>query len=470
MKISPKNSRTGLTIFCLDCNTTINGKCRKSGRRRCPNPHRLVYKVYVHIPGTRNKRITKTLGPDIEEDEAARLAVEFTKEIKQKFRQNQNLNISKDVHQGNTRGVEWEKDIPRLFVDAASFYVGYLRGENIPEHHKKHIRSEPHVKDIMHAFAVFTESMQKNRVNMASLRIDEITDEMVGVFHSYTIKELQYSGRTHDKIMGHLSSLINFYNEKFKVSVPNYFKNVERRNIPGIKNPESISQDDFQRLLKATTKLNGIKQYPDGSSRYLFKDYLVDAWKLGLNTGCRREELINMTFSDIVIEKDGLKYIMVPDLKVNRIRNIQSGNQKIKYVPITSGLWKVLQDLGYEKYKGTDRPLLAPGIQENRVRVIGDSLSKGFSHFYSLLNTGRKLSFKTLRKTFATQLSLYMDAKRITGHSSSEVLKSHYIDREAIVRATEGFTIFPEEKQRNPVLKKHREKIDRRNSEKDLEI
>ena len=87
------------------------------------------------------------------------------------------------------------------------------------------------------------------------------------------------------------------------------------------------------------------------------------------------------------------------DYKVkNRIQNrISDEEKKFNYIPITESLGKLLDELGYKKYLNTDSFILAPDIKISRGRIVSDTLSRGFSHYYDQLNTSRKLTFKSIK-------------------------------------------------------------------------
>jgi hypothetical protein len=95
-----------------------------------------------------------------------------------------------------------------------------------------------------------------------------------------------------------------------------------------------------------------------------------------------------------------------------------------------------------------DDYLLAPDINISRKRVMADALSRGFYHYYQQLNTGKKLTFKCLRKTYITRPELFMgrgNTKAITGHSADQVIEQNYIDKKEIAKAAHGFIVFTEE-------------------------
>ena len=60
----PENKKwKGLTVYCYRCKTNVSEICRQTGKslRLCPHPDSLVYKVYVHVPGSENQRRTLKL-------------------------------------------------------------------------------------------------------------------------------------------------------------------------------------------------------------------------------------------------------------------------------------------------------------------------------------------------------------------------------------------------------------------------
>ncbi len=95
------------------------------------------------------------------------------------------------------------------------------------------------------------------------------------------------------------------------------------------------------------------------------------------------------------------------------------------------------------KYKGTETYLLAPEKVTNR-ETLKNQMSKGFSHYYNQLGTGRKLTFKCLRKTYITQLalSLGLNARVITRHSGEDVIIKHYLDQKVISKVAKDFEVF----------------------------
>ena len=160
-------------------------------------------------------------------------------------------------------------------------------------------------------------------------------------------------------------------------------------------------------------------------------------------------------------------------MKVNRIQGRSDESTK-KYipVPISPALRDLLDDVEYEKYKGTDRFILAPDLKLNRTKVMSDTLSRGFAHYYKQVEPEGNLTFWCLRKTYITGLALHTggNAASITQHSDNKVLERHYIDKIAIAKAAQGFEPFPNETNRKGELNQIRNQSKNQDKQNDLEV
>jgi integrase len=72
-----------------------------------------------------------------------------------------------------------------------------------------------------------------------------------------------------------------------------------------------------------------------------------------------------------------------------------------------------------------------------------DTISRGFAQYIKQV-TDRPLTFKCLRKTYITGISLYLggNAKAITGHSTDAVIEGHYLVKEELARKAKGLSVF----------------------------
>jgi integrase len=211
----------------------------------------------------------------------------------------------------------------------------------------------------------------------------------------------------------------------------------------------TISQKNFYNLLKVVTPENGIKTLSTGERKNLYKDWLINAFWLGLFTGGRREAVINLKWSGIrVDEKKVPSYINVSDYKYNQSKSdvVSEDEKKVDSLVIYKEFYKYLIKLGYEKHKGSERYILAPETNMKR-ETMKDFISKAFTHFAQIIEPEEKLEFKHLRKTFATAAYNQFgdEANFITGHEGIGVMQKHYLNKKAIQKkARESFKIFDE--------------------------
>lgn len=289
------------------------------------------------------------------------------------------------------------------------------------------------------------QAINKAGYDLDSLTTSDINDSIVGSVYDFLLDTKGFAPRTFNKYFSHYTSFISWYSEEFDIPLKNLFEKVPRKRTNP--NPEIITQEEYEKLLEVINHQNGVHHYTGKikSKTNLYKPWLKDAIKLGLMTGRRREELINLKFKNILEDKEGNSFIKIEDYKVNRIqKRKEESNKKFIYIPLTVELKSLLEDLNYEKHKESDTFIIAPDFVLKRNKVMSDTLSRGFSHFYDLLETGRKLTFRSLRKTYITNLSVYMggNAKSITGHSGDNVLETYYLNKETIAKAANGFQVF----------------------------
>jgi hypothetical protein len=105
---------------------------------------------------------------------------------------------------------------------------------------------------------------------------------------------------------------------------------------------------------------------------------------------------------------------------------------------------------------------------------MSDVLTRGFSHYYEQLNTGRELTFKCLRKTYITNLQIFFsgngDTKAVTGHSANQVIEENYIDKKEIAKASRNFNVFSKEHERAEELNEIRTAVKNKQQEIEMEI
>ena len=459
----------GLTVYCYRCKTNVSKICKESGKplSQCKHGESHVYKVYVHVRGTKNQRRTKKLDTrDL--NEAIKQAIEFEQTVK-----SESVERNENQGKGKIQVVETQnKPRPVLLVQAFARYIGWLHNEGVPAHMIKE-RSEEHVKDVERVLKQFLESLKEKGHHIQSIRVEDINNELVGEVYS-SLEGKQISNRTFNKYFGYYTSFMKWYGEEYDIPIRNPFTKVHRKNLNP--KPEAITHQEYVALLNRITPENGIKLYHQGvkTSRNLYRPWLIDGIRLGLETGRRREEIINLKWKDVQIVDGTPLYICTPDLKVNRIqKRNREEEKKYIYIPVTESLRKLLKELAIKHPGSQDEYILAPEIQSKRGRVMSDVLSRGFSHYYDQLGTGRKLTFKSLRKAYITNLEIFMhgeNTRAITGHSGDGVIERNYLDKKEIAKASKGFCVFPEENERASELKEIRTEKNNKNQQRELGV
>lgn len=440
LKIPKNKTFPGLVVYCVSCNANVYDNCRQTGQtlKNCPKGEKHRFKLYFQPKGA-NKRITKTFDTrDL--DMAITQAIAYKNEWSEKKYLEKTEPENKDI----INKPEKKHATPTLLIHLMAKYIGFLNNEGVPSHRVKE-RSTAHIKNVEHSFKIFYECLSKAGYSVNTFRYDQIDDRIIGDLFTFLTEEKQFSNRTFNKYFSYFTSFATWA-KKQGYGVQNFFEEAPRKKIRP--NPQAINKEEFDNLIKATTLENGVSIDKNNIKRNYYRDWLPFAFRLAL-TGARREELINLKFSDCVTDKEGnIIYMECPDIKVNRQQGVTNKeDMKIKYLPVSKDLAALLYEMSYEEHKNTDTYILAPGIRLQRNKVMADALSKGFQHFYSKLNTERHLTFKSIRKAFITSVSLFTggNAKMITGHSDDAVIQKHYLDQKVIAKSFQNFEVFPSE-------------------------
>jgi integrase len=447
----------GLCVFCNHCGTVAVDECVESGKNlsTCKMGASHVFKQYIHTPGTKNKRVVKVI-PTRDLNDAIKIAIDNKK------------SVIEEASRPHARQIEVpkEKEIqgvpqPILLVHFMAKYLRMLDGEG-PAHRSRK-RSKAYIYEVQRAFHLFTKCLKKNGYDPSTFSMEMISDDIAGMWYSF-LKEEEYSGRTFNKYYGYMTSMTKWCIEKGNCNIKNWFEGADRQPVRS--NPESITQEEFTALIDQIKPENSLYKYSYKSTvinRNMYHPFLAPAFKFLLHSGRRREEVINLKFSDVIEDGNGLVAIRTEDRKVNNIRgNIAKESKKIEYIPATQDICDLLLEAGYDKYKGTDKYIIAPELNIERDKLFADTLSKSFNFYYKQLDTGRTLGLKSCRKAYLTRLKIYLmgNVSRYSGHSNEHVIETHYLDKLEIAKALKGFRVFPDEIKRENELHTIRETKD----------
>ena len=427
----PKGKRIKcLYIFCNKCKTKKRGQLKSSDS--CNHPlDKQVYKAIVTIPSTKKVRTRTFTTRDI--DIAIKETLEFEKELKERDYQKE---VESDII--NAKPLDLDSCI--------KLYLDYLENINVYDYQKK-IRSDSHIQQISTYLSRFDDSLRCNNINTSTLSVRHINKNHVQMFHSYINEHFKFKNRTYNLHMDTVSQLFNFLIEIKQYELVNYFssKIVKRKSINS--RIDSLSILEFNELMNLIKPENGVEELEMSNKMHKnhYYPWIKDAFELGLFTGRRRDEIVNMKFSDIK-EIDGSPiYIETEDYKYNLKNNLfdKNDNKKYNYTPIIADLYQLLIKMGYNEFKGTDRYLIAPDSKKTRITIKND-ISKSFTFYYSQLKTKKKISFKHLRKTYITLLNNFTNglANSITGHSGQAIILKNYHDQKVFNNALQNFKII----------------------------
>lgn len=446
-KLPPKGKHKGLYVYCSKCKkhfgwtqrkektknetlTNIEPTCNESGKRlsSCKFQDKHRYKARVNIPGPLKTKMSRTFDVDTYK-EAVIKAIEFENEVFSDISSSINNNDSRNSNR-------------HYLFDSEIKYLDFLDNVGVPEHQKV-IRTDRHIKEVQKSLELFNEALTLAKVKKKIILLDQINDNHVGFFHTYLLENKNYGNKTYNNKIGALRGFFKWAIDNFNLKMTNPFDKVKRRTV--VIKKETITKKEFNDLLEIISPEKGMTSQNLKQARNRYKPYLKDGIELALHTGGRREEVVELKWNMIHKIDGEPSYIAMKNFKVERqLGEGFNDNVVPKIIPITKSLLKLLYRMGYETKQGRDEYLISPDRSKTSSYAIMDNLSKGFSHFYDLLNTGRGLQLKSLRKTYLTYLNsaLSGDTKKLSSHSNNDVLQKHYIDEKLINKAVKKVDIF----------------------------
>ncbi|WP_426092584.1 tyrosine-type recombinase/integrase [Flavobacterium sp. DSR3-2] len=404
----PKNPHKGLKVFCKKCNID-NSTCKHYENQ--------IYRVRIHVPGSKNSVKTKKMEAT-DYYNAVIEAIEFEKELIAN-----NFSIIKNLsEEGNDYSI----------IDAAIRYNQYLNGESNYAHLKKSI-SEGYKAELIRYCRYFFENLKKTK-DIRTSRIKDIKREDVSNFYLWADKK--FEDKTLNKCMSSVKCFFAFLIDIEEIDMRNPFRNYITKQVlkPNI---ETVNKDEFLKILEAIDIYDPlITLGGKGERKNMFKPYLKDGFRLFLLTGGRREEVVDLRWSNIFIAPTGVKFFRVRNMKVELITNKM---YIYKHIPINDDLYNLLLEMGYDKNKDSDNYILCPDRVVKSITIM-DCLSKAFTHYRKGSGMEKDISLKSLRKTYLTWVNQVMnkDTKILSSHSTDGVLKEYYLDPTVLTAIEKG--------------------------------
>ena len=396
----PKNPHKGLKIFCKTCRVD-NNKCRHYDRQ--------VYRVRIHIPGTKHG-VKSVFLEAVNYNDAILECAHIEKElIKNGFEKNKQT---------------YSEDLTDYCIgDAVVKYREYMSGESKFAHLKKNV-SQGHIDESVRFCWKFIENLSLTK-NIKRTRPTDIKTEDVSNFYIWS--EKKYSPKTFNKCFIAVRTFFEFLIEVENIEMKNPFRKFVPK--PSINNIiDTITEEEFIRILTAVDTIDPIvKLGGKGKIENRYKPFLKDGFKLFLLTGGRREEVVDLKWSDIYSTPQGVKLFIIDNLKVNRIK--KDAKQRKKYIGINADLEDFLIELGMNEKIGKDEYILSPN-RDRITKTMMNDLSKGFTHYKNGAGIKKDISLSTLRKTYLTwhHQVLGNDTGLVSSHSTTQVLEKYYLD------------------------------------------
>ncbi len=406
LKLSVKNKQTGLFIYCNKCkNEPKEGRCCITGGV-CRFPEKQVYKIRIHISGTKNAKKSKVL-PVRDEGDAAQMALKLRNEFKQ------------DVFSSEP---------------SASLYTiedhikSFVESKKAPPKNKKPL-SPATIADYELHLSHLRFGLLEKKINTRIITSQDIRDTTAEILFRYLQKQFD-SQVTHKKYFNTFETFFNYVKKKEALQVDNpfngwHFEEKESEN-------EIIYPEEFYKLPQAIKEKPTHFDEESGYNRKIYYPWLWNGFRLALFTGARRQEVPIIKWTDIVQNKYTGKlpggFVMLQDLKVTGIKKLD--RVKIKPIEINEDLADLLVELGYNKMKMQDKYIVDPNEDYTR-EFIKEYLSKSFAYYIKFAAPNRKLSFGCLRKTWFTNCAIAVGdagASQMGGHSDKEVTLAHYIN------------------------------------------
>jgi integrase len=273
------------------------------------------------------------------------------------------------------------------------------------------------------------------------MRVRDVSVKDVSRF--YETMERHYAPRTFNKCLISLKSFFNFLIEIEKIDMKNPFAVYQSKSVGHLK-IETITKNEFTKILECVDESDSLlKLGGKGEVKNMYRDYLKDGFKLFLFSGCRREEVVDLRWSDIYHSGETY-FFMINNKKVERNNNISG--EFYKYIPINSDLFDLLMELGYDEKKTSNDFILCPNRYESTLTIM-NTLSKSFTFYKNKAGIQKNISLKNLRKTYLSWVNQVMgsETRILSSHSTDKVLIEHYLDPtilSAIQKGTLNIKVF----------------------------
>ena len=269
----------------------------------------------------------------------------------------------------------------------------------------------------------FAKTLKKGR-DIQRMRITDVSQHDVANF--YVWADVHYAPKSFNKCLAGVKGFFDFLINVEEVEMKNPFRSYVRKYVP-TSEIVTITNEEFDSIIDSIEGCSSIcKLGGKGERKNMYRPYLKDGFKLFLLSGGRREEVVDLKWSNIFESENKIKFFRIKNLKVTRI---MKKDIVYKHIPITDDLFDFLKELGYEEKRNTDEYILSPHRYE-KAKTMMDVLSKSFTHYRIGAGVEKEITLSNLRKTYISWVNNEMGVETglISSHSTIGVLEKYYLD------------------------------------------
>ncbi|MFT7233444.1 MAG: integrase [Cyclobacteriaceae bacterium] len=317
-----------------------------------------------------------------------------------------------------------KKSQVRTLTDAMNKYFDYLTGADVPVYERK-TRTEKHIKEQKNYIEKFLTIIRQNGINPSMVH-PQVSEEFAEWFYEW-LEPKGYSNHTFNHYVKAVKTMYKYLMQNNFI-LYNAFAGMKTKHTAT--NADIIYESELELLFKLINYENGFK-IVGGLQKNFYREWLPNAIKLGLYTGERLDGITGLKWGDVESN-----YLKIPNWK---LRRFEDSNQEFSYVPITADFAKFLLEL---KCESPNDYLIAP-LMANR-EYVKSQLSKSFSHYWSLTNNPKQITFRHLRKTFETRMWMLLGpkVKGLKRHKNLSTKVDHYLSQKEIYKELEGQDMF----------------------------
>lgn len=424
LQLNEVAQKLGIRVYCNKCKSHLTLKDINAGTQKKECTHPVLsqrYKAIVCLRINGKKKRSSCCFKTRNLSEAIDLAFKFKMYTKAK---------AKETH-------ETEMVKPTLLVECLAWFLEYKKNIGVKGHLRKELTANTFnaYKNHINKWKKATENAGED---FKTLKVDKISDKNVSATISHLSK---WSSSLQRKAIGFYNQFYSFLKEN-GYNIPSPFKDIEVADVPN-KHARALTFDEFAAVKKAMENGNSSDKE---KGKIRFFHWLPDALILNALTGRRREEFMIAKFSDIELIDGQLLggFIKMIDYKYSRQNSHKVGFQnRITKAPIFPELYDFLMKMGYEKYKNTDRYIIA-GDEKKQRDTMANNLTNGFAYYRKKAGLSSDVQLNGLRKKYITRMRNEFgdNANFFTGHKSSRIDMKHYYDDKELFEKVKSFVLW----------------------------